>query len=80
MGVRVRTRVRVRAMARVWLGLGLRGGAHLDEVAGREEVDREEHDEVHGDVRAPRRDDLRRAVGVGISMGVGVGVGMGVGI
>ena len=47
MGVRARTRVRVRAMARVWLGLGLRGGAHLDEVVGREEVDGEEHDEVH---------------------------------
>ena len=72
MGVRVRTRVRVRAMARVWLGLGLRGGAHLDEVVGREEVDGEEHDEVHRDVGAPRRDDLRRGVGVGVGVGVGI--------
>ena len=47
-----------------------RGGAHLDEVAGREEVDGEEHDEVHRDVGSPRRDDLRRGVGVGVGVGI----------
>ena len=49
-----------------------RGGAHLDEVAGREEVDGEEHDEVHRDVGAPRRDDLRMGMGVGVGVGVGM--------
>ena len=59
MRVRVGTRVMARAMVRVWLGLWLRGdGVHLDEVVRREEVDREQHDEMHGDIRAPRRDDL----------------------
>ena len=35
---------------------------------GAEEVDGEEHDEVHRDVGAPRRDDLRRGVGVGVGI------------
>ena len=61
MRVRVRARVEVWGIFRLgsWLGPGLRGGsAHLDEVVRREEVDSEQHDEMHGDIRTPRRDDL----------------------
>ena len=59
--VRVKGRVkgRVRVKVRAWLGLGLRGDrVHLDKVVRREEVDREQHDEMHRDIGTPRRDDL----------------------